>query len=121
MKINVHAAVNTGTSKMGLRCLIRDDKGMLVTAEETSWHGRFSTKEAEVIVVHKALKWTKSKQLDYIRIESNVLTIIQGLQNFSMNNSFDLLNDIRKIASDFSNICCKFVKRSTNMASHSLA
>lgn len=53
--------MNTRTSKMGLGFLIRDDKEMLVVVKKTLWHGRFSAKEAEVIVIRKALKWTKTK------------------------------------------------------------
>lgn len=60
--------------------------------------------------------------MDYVQLESYYSKIIKNINLQLLLSSFDLiLNDVRKLASVFSNLCFVFAKWSANKVSHLLA
>lgn len=100
----------------------RDAAGSFIAAREESWKGLLTPKLAEALAIRSSITWLKSRRCDAVQIETDALLVFQGLHSDSLASSFDLvLEDVRKIAKDFSNISFQFVKRSANMEAHKLA
>lgn len=72
----------------------------------------FQLREAKAIGVREALKWLKEMNIDHVHVETNCL---QG-SKWDPKSIYDFLiiNDIKEIARDFSNLCILFAKWSAN-------
>nr|GMD59832.1 uncharacterized protein LOC109184133 isoform X1 [Ipomoea batatas] len=122
VKLNTDAAYNKGLNTTGLGFILRNDECYFMAAKEQVWRGQLQSREAEVISIREALKWIKGMNIDHVQVETDVLLVIQRLNNYNLISSFDLvLEDIRKLANDFNCISFHFVKRSVNLAAHLLA
>ncbi|XP_031107832.1 uncharacterized protein LOC116012436 [Ipomoea triloba] len=121
-KLNVDAALDINNKRMGFGFALRDSTGALVAARSAPYFRLFMPNEAEAMGVKEALKWVKSMNMDNLQVESDCLQVINGINSDLTISSFDLiLNDVRKLASCFTNICFLFVKRSANRVAHILA
>lgn len=74
------------------------------------------------MAMREALSWLKQNNYDNIRIETDSLLVVQGLESVSMFSSFDLLLlDIKDSIGSFARIKIYFDKRTTNQTVHLLA
>lgn len=121
-KLNVDAALDVTSGKMGVGWILRDDQGRFLNAVSCPWNGVFSPKEAEALAIREALSWSKMHNLDYMQIETDSLLTVQGLSHLEFVSSFDLLlADVKDSLSNFAHCSISFVKRSANRTAHLLA
>ncbi|XP_031106138.1 uncharacterized protein LOC116010768 [Ipomoea triloba] len=114
-KLNVDAAIDANSGRMGFGWILRDDNGHFKAARCTPWNGVFSPKEAEAVAIREALSWIKSSRLDHVILETDALTVVQCLNSNLGESSFDLIVlDIKDRLSWFSNVFISFIKRSAN-------
>nr|GMC57892.1 uncharacterized protein LOC109177101 [Ipomoea batatas] len=107
--------------EMGFGPVLRDANGAFVAARQIPWPGLFKPDEAEALGVKEALKWLKELNEDQVEVESDSLKVTNDIPSGSMITSFDLIvNDIRKLASDFVNLSFLFGKRSADRGVHFL-
>ncbi|XP_031096851.1 uncharacterized protein LOC116001092 [Ipomoea triloba] len=123
LKLNTDAALDHNTNRMGFGYVLRDSEGHFVAVCRLPWDGLFKPDEAESIAIREALKWIKNLHLDNLHVESDCQIAINGiLHDFILNSSLELIfDDIRKIASSFTNLSFMFAKRSANRVAHCLA
>lgn len=122
LKINVDAALDIPSRKAGIGLVIRNSTGNFIAARMIPLMDVFKPDEAEAIGVKEALKWLEEKHIDDVQVETDCLKVFNGVCTDFLVTSFDLIiNDIREIARDFSNLSFLFVKRSANKVAHLLA
>ncbi|XP_019196332.1 PREDICTED: uncharacterized protein LOC109190316 [Ipomoea nil] len=102
LKLNVDAALDTGSGKMGLGWVLRDDHGGFLAAACMPWIGLFSPREAKALAIREALSWCKRKSLEFLHVETDSLLVVQGLSSHEFVSSFDLLlADVKDLLSYF--------------------
>nr|GMC64304.1 Myb/SANT-like DNA-binding domain protein [Ipomoea batatas] len=104
-KINVDVANNKNP-----KCFIlRNHEGSFVVAKMERWFDLYHPKERKQGIT-KALKWLKKLGVDSALTESDALLVVKGIQSSCGESSFDLvIEDVRKLAKDFSSISFMFV------------
>lgn len=78
-KVNVDAALDPNSKKMGFGFVIRDSAGSLIVARCLPWFRLFKPGEAEAVGVREALKWLKSLNFDNLQLESDCLQVINRI------------------------------------------
>ncbi|MDV3200009.1 MAG: ribonuclease H family protein, partial [Candidatus Phytoplasma australasiaticum] len=108
---------------MGFGFILRDYTGKLIAARRRPCSYICRPNEVGPMGVREALKWIKALRIDSCLIESDCLQVVNNLlHDHSLSTSFDLiLNDIRKLASEFTHVSFLFAKRSANRVAHLLA
>lgn len=76
-----------------------------------SWRGIYSPREAEVVAIREALRWTKNHNLDKIHVETYAFLVVQGLKYGEEASSFGLiLLDVKDMLSQLPRSNISFVK-----------
>ena len=61
VKINIDAALFPIQRKIGIGCILRDEKGIMLGGFSKPITGMYTVKEAEALGAREALSWLKSK------------------------------------------------------------
>lgn len=114
--------INVNRGMMGFGCVIRDSNGKFVAAKGIPWIGVFQLKEAEAMSIREALSWLKKLNLEFVKVETDVLQVYNGILVESINFVLGfMLDDIKEMARGFSHLYFNFVKRSANRVAHLVA
>ncbi|XP_031120261.1 uncharacterized protein LOC116023402 [Ipomoea triloba] len=115
LKLNVDAAIEKNNLRMGFGSTLRDEEDKFIAARGAQWHGAFSSREAEAVVIREALSWIKNINFAKVHIETNSLQVVQWLNSMRGFSSFHLVhNDIKKLMSELSHASLSFCKRLAN-------
>lgn len=123
VKRNVDAAIFSSQGNIGFGCVLRNSEGVFLTARCAGMAGNFGAREAEALGIREALSWLKGLQFPCVIVETDCLQVFQALvEEFSGPNGFGLIVDeCRALAKSLGEVQFSFVRRSTNLAAHSVA
>lgn len=114
-------SIEKGMSSFG--CVIRNDEGEFVAALGGVFQGETDPKMAEVKAFREALLWVNTKSLEKVVFQLDALGVVQAWVRNRRDNSYfgDIIDDCICICKDLRSFSVKFVRRSANIAAHSIA
>uniref|UniRef100_A0A803QGR4 RNase H type-1 domain-containing protein n=1 Tax=Cannabis sativa TaxID=3483 RepID=A0A803QGR4_CANSA len=123
LKLNVDATCDKAKNIIGIGAIIRDAYGRVIVAFSKLIIGNFTSHEMEAKALFYSLNLAIQLQQLIGQIETDALMVSNALNaSFSAISSFkDLIVDITSLLSFFHRVSINHVKRSANMATHSLA
>lgn len=123
VKCNVVAAVVDLFSCFGYGCVVHNSFGVVLDAIFGKFRGSFCPSLAEAISIREALSWMHNLGYSNVVVESDVMVVIDALNNtISISSSLGLIvDDCKSLVRIF--LSCQFVLayRSENQAVHALA
>ncbi|KAK9217255.1 hypothetical protein WN943_005881 [Citrus x changshan-huyou] len=110
------------TGRIRLGCVIHKSDGGFLAARCVGRFGTFGPREAEALGIREALSWLKEYQLPCVIVEMNCLQVFQTpTEGFYGPNGFDLIiEDCRELSRAIGEVKFSFVRRSANVAAHSV-
>lgn len=123
IKVTVDAAIFKNRGEFGFGLVARDCRGDLVLAKSVLHKGVASPELAEAMAVKEALSWIKSNGWFRVVLESDSLVTVQAIRSSEhMCSPFGLVvEECRQLLRLSNNIYLYFIRRSANVAAHSLA
>lgn len=123
VKITVDAANFDEQNAYGIGLIAWDCTGALLEAKMKLFQGNARPEFAEAMAIKEALSWTMRWGELKVVIESDCLVVIQAIRSKAlMRSSFGgIIMECRKHFIQSNNLELYFVKRSANMAAHTLA
>ncbi|XP_065851311.1 receptor kinase-like protein Xa21 [Euphorbia lathyris] len=119
--------VDSGINNEGTYCtygmLIRDNKGECVHARNGGMSDLNDPSLAEAMAIREALSSIKTLNLSQVIVQSDCLSVVQAIHSKVPNLSYfsDVIQDCLSILQDLNSVSILFIKRSANLAVHSLA
>lgn len=122
IKLNSGAAI-FGPNDFGIGVIMRDELGTVKVAISGLQKGSFDVEVLEGIAARICLQVAANFGFASVVMESDNLKLVKALQKQSREktNFGAVVNDILILANNFNSISYSHVKRSANMAAHSLA
>lgn len=78
IKVNTDAACHLRTGRMGVGCIIRDDRGCFIRARSKVIQGRLQPREVEAIGLREALSWTKEWRMTRCIFECDAKSVVDA-------------------------------------------
>uniref|UniRef100_A0A803PZC5 Reverse transcriptase domain-containing protein n=1 Tax=Cannabis sativa TaxID=3483 RepID=A0A803PZC5_CANSA len=123
LKMNVDAAVDSSKNRIGLGAVIRNSTGQVIAALSMPIIGNFASHEMEAKAIFHSLVWASQWELQIGHVETDALMVTNAL--YGRTNSIaafnDLIIDISCLLSFLPGVSISHVKRTANMAAHTLA
>ncbi|XP_060968323.1 uncharacterized protein LOC115710989 [Cannabis sativa] len=123
LKLNIDAAFDKTSSKIGVGAVIRNYVGQVIAALSMPIVGNFASNEMEAKAMFHGINWVLQQQLSISIVETDALVVSNALKSpaagilaFS-----DLIMDISYLLSFFPNTIVTHVKRNANSVADSLA
>ncbi|KAM6576521.1 hypothetical protein CsatB_028358 [Cannabis sativa] len=123
IKLNVDAATIEREEQYGFGIVARDHFGNCLEARAGCFGGVYSAAVIEALGIKEALSWIKTKNWDYVVVETDSLVTVQAIRSSqTVGSTFDLIiQDCRSALFSLPNVHLYFIKRSTNRAAHYVA
>ncbi|XP_062089022.1 uncharacterized protein LOC133795584 [Humulus lupulus] len=125
IKINTDAALFVGPDRFSFAVVACNHEGSLLEAKASCVGGLVEPDFAEALGIREALSWIKTKDWHNVEVESDSLVSIQAIRSSSVFLSYfgRIIQDCRRLLLDliYHEVSIKFVKRSANAVTHSLA
>lgn len=122
VKINVDAAFYPGSERIGVGCVMRDDRGKFIRARMNTARGGTSAREAEAISMREALSWIKSWRTTKCVFESDAKLLVDAFYGPKGKSCFDtIVEDCNELLKHYDDVLIEFVPRSANSMAHTLA
>lgn len=120
---NVDAAVKVDSGWSSFGCVFRDTSGSFVSSYGGALAGIVDSKIVEVMAFREALSWLKSLQVTNVLIELDALSVVQAFHSKAKDFSYfgSIIQDCYSIVKDLGFYLVYFVRRSANVAAHSVA
>lgn len=120
---NVDAAVFSEEMRSSFGCLIRDELGNFVAGCGGNLWGIIDPKVAEAMAFREALSWLKRLAATNVFIELDSLGVVQAFRNNSDDASFlgSIIRDCCTLVKDLRSYSVYFIRRSANLAAHTIA
>lgn len=120
---NVDAATSVEKSLSSFGCIIRNDAGEFVAGLGGVFLGVVDPKLAEAMAFREALSWVNRKALENVVFQLDALGVVQAWSRKKRDISYfgDTIDDCLCICKDLRSYSVKFVRRSANIAAHSIA
>jgi len=120
MKMNVNTNIDKENANMGSDNIIKHERGRLIAARGSHWRGFYSPREAWA-AIREALSWIKEKNFARVRVETDLLLVVQHLNHRRGESPFYLvIRDIEYLLRRLSQVSLSFVKRLANRATHAI-
>uniref|UniRef100_A0A803PC81 RNase H type-1 domain-containing protein n=1 Tax=Cannabis sativa TaxID=3483 RepID=A0A803PC81_CANSA len=121
--MNVDAAVDSSTNRKGVGAVVRNSTGQVIAALSMPIIRKFSSHEMEAKAIFLSLVWASQWELQIGHVEIDALMVTNAL--YGRTNSIaafnDLIIDISCLLSFLWGVSISHVKRTANMAAHTLA
>uniref|UniRef100_A0A803P4A1 Reverse transcriptase domain-containing protein n=1 Tax=Cannabis sativa TaxID=3483 RepID=A0A803P4A1_CANSA len=123
LKLNMDAAFNATSNKIGFGAIIRDSNGIVRAAMSHPIHGCCRPQEMEAKGLFYSLKWARQCNFRVDLVETDSLILADSLKKSTLNRSSfqDLLFDVKTQLSYLPSVCVNHVRRDANQAAHDLA
>lgn len=121
---NVDAAVYKQRNLSSFGCLFRNEQGMFQARYGGQFVGINDPKIAEALAFREALSWVKRREISNVLFELDSLTVVQAMKRRKgEDRSYfgALISDCAIIMKDLRSSCVYFVRRSANIAAHTIA
>ena len=122
IKINTDAACHVGSDRIGIGCVIRDERGRFLRAMSNVVHGNVQPREAEAIGLKEALTWTKHRRQKKCIFECDTKLLVDAVNGEGGNTYFhSIVDDCIDLIKHFDEVLVVFAHRSANSVAHELA
>ncbi|XP_074352647.1 uncharacterized protein LOC141691791 [Apium graveolens] len=123
LSCNVDTAVFKDNSLSSFGCLLRDEHGSFIAAIGGVWMGAFEPKVAEAMAFREALSWVKERRATNIVFQLDSQLVVNAMKLKSKVNSYfgDIIEECSSIIKDLRSYSIRFVRRSANIAAHTIA
>lgn len=123
VKVTTDAAIFRDRGEYGYAMIARDANGELIEAKTCLHSGQIEPEVAEAMAVKEALSWMKHKKWQQGSIETDCMTVVQGVRsNVQMRSQFGIIvEDCRQQFKHQNKIGLYFIRRSANIVAHSFA
>ncbi|XP_063939145.1 uncharacterized protein LOC135148333 [Daucus carota subsp. sativus] len=123
VKVSVDAAVFNDRDAVGFGLIARGTDGRLITAKSIVHPHLVSPVTAEAMAIKEALSWIDDMQWPHVTVESDCLVVVQAIRSKTPMRSHlgGIIEECRRLLTQFHKVSLFFVKRSANMVAHQLA
>lgn len=121
IKVNTDAACLMGSNKVGVGCVIRDERGKFLRARSNVVQGGLQPREAEAIGLKEALSWTKNWRQNKCIFECDAKLLVDAMNGGGNSFFHTIVEDCIDIIKHFDEVLVVFVHRSANIVAHNLA
>lgn len=125
LKINTNSTRFIQPDRFSLGVITRDHSKDLLEAKARCVRGSVEPDLAEAINIREALSWIKYRRWSKVEVESDSLVSVQSIRSSTMLLSYfgRVIQECRQLLFDlkYNEVSIKFVKRSADAATHSLA
>lgn len=119
LKINVDAACKHDSGFAGVGCMVRDPSGTFLRSRSNVLQGDMSPQMTEVLSLHEALLWDKTREGNKCIFESDSKLLVEAV-NGGIGKSYfhTIVNECHEIIKHFEKVLIIFVHIYANMIAH---
>lgn len=119
---NVDASFNQQSGQGSFGCILRDEMGSFIAGYGGKLGGVEEAKMAEVLGFREAISWVRRLRIDNVFIELDSLAVVNAFRKLRDESYFgSIVEDCRVMITDLRSYSVYFIRRSANIAAHTIA